>query len=287
MSDQSGSDSLAAAYAHCETSLRADDDDRWRAILLAPDAARKHLHALYAFSQEVARVRALAHEAMAGEMRHQWWRDALTGAARGDVRGHPVAAAILDTIDRFNLPTQALLDLIDARTFDLYDDPMPSLAQLEGYCGETSSSLLRLASIIIANGADPGAADAAAHAGVAYALVGLMRALPWHARSGQVFLPKEILDSHGVTRDDIVAGRGGPGLLGALADLRAIAADHLGKFRAERAAIRTDARAAFLPAALVEPYLAKLAKVRDPLRETVELSPLRKMWSLWRASRNS
>ena len=32
------------------------------------------------------------------------------------------------------------VDLIDARIFDLYDDPMPSLNDLEGYCGETSSA---------------------------------------------------------------------------------------------------------------------------------------------------
>ena len=78
------------------------------------------------------------------------------------MRANPVAAALDDAIVRFRLPRQALVDLIDARAFDLYDDPMPTLADLEGYCGETSSSLIRLGSLILADGSDPGAADAAA-----------------------------------------------------------------------------------------------------------------------------
>ena len=155
-------------------------------------------------------------EALAGEIRLQWWRDALQGEARGDVRANPVAAALDDTIVQFRLPRQALVDLIDARVFDLYDDPMPSLNDLEGYCGETSSSLIRLAELILADGADPGAADAAGHAGVAYAIAGLLRAFPWHARRGQVYVPADLLARHGVARDDIVTGRGGPGLRGAL-----------------------------------------------------------------------
>lgn len=283
MSDSS-SDALAAAYAHCAELVRTHDNDRFRATLFAPAEKRGHLHALHAFSHEIASVRAKARDPMAGEIRHQWWRDALSGEARGDIAANPVAAALLDTIKRFKLPRQALIDLIDARTFDLYEDPMPSLGQLEGYCGETSSSLIRLASIILADGIDPGGADAAGHAGVAWAMVGLMRALPWHARAGQLFIPKDMLDRHGVTRDDIVAGRGGPGLIGALADLRAVARGHWDKYAEQRRMIAPAARAAFLPVALVPAYLKKLAGAHDPLSEIVDLSPIRKMWILWRAS---
>ena len=79
---------LASAYAHCESLLRAEDDDRWRAILFAPAESRPHLHALYAFSLEIARVRANAGDPMPGEIRYQWWRDALEGAAQGRKRAH-------------------------------------------------------------------------------------------------------------------------------------------------------------------------------------------------------
>src|SRR3954470_10141420 len=166
-------DQLPFSYAHCETLLRGGDPDRFWATLYAPAEKRPHLHALYAFNFEVARVRDSVREAMVGEIRLQWWRDALQGEARGEVKANPVAAALDDTIVKFCLPRQALVDLIDARLFDLYDDPMPSLNDLEGYCGETSSSLMQLSSIVLADGKDPGTADAAGHAGVAYAITGL------------------------------------------------------------------------------------------------------------------
>ncbi len=275
---------IAAAHAHGDALVREFDDDRWRATLFAPAEARPHLQALYAFNHEVAKVRESVRDPMPGEVRYQWWRDAILGAARGDVDANPVAAALRDTVARFRLPAQALTNLIDARVFDLYDDPMPSLADLEGYCGETSSALMRLASIVIADGDDPGGADAVGHAGVAYALTGLMRALPWHARRGQVYLPKDVLDSHGVTRDDLVSGRGGPGLHGALSDLRAVARKHLAAYRRDASDLAPSVRTACAVTALVEPSLAAMEKPGvDPLRHIVALSPLRKMWRLWRA----
>ncbi|MBF9232392.1 phytoene/squalene synthase family protein [Microvirga alba] len=271
------------AYAHCEGLVRDGDPDRYWATVFAPADKRGHLHALYAFSLEIARVREAVREALVGEIRLQWWRDALQGEVRGDVRANPVAAALDDTIVKFRLPRQTLVDLIDARIFDLYDDPMPSLNDLEGYCGETSSSLIQLASIILADGSDPGSADAAGHAGVAYAITGLLRAFPWHARQGQIYIPADILARHGVVRDDIVTGRGGPGLKNALADLRAVARRHVQQARALRSTISPQVAPAFQGLALVEPYLRAMERRSyDPFNTQVELAQWRKIWAFWR-----
>src|SRR3712207_4274556 len=134
-------------YAACEGLVRDNDPDRFYAALFAPAGKRAHLFALYAFSLEIARVREAVSEPMPGEIRLQWWRDALQGEARGDVRANPVAAAIDQTIVRYRLPRSALVALVDARVFDLYDDAPPTITDLEGYCGETSSVLIRLASL--------------------------------------------------------------------------------------------------------------------------------------------
>ncbi|HST93393.1 MAG TPA: phytoene/squalene synthase family protein [Microvirga sp.] len=273
------------AFSHCESLVREGDPDRYWASLYAPADRRPHLHALYAFNFEVARIREAVREALVGEIRLQWWRDALQGEARGDVRSNPVAAALDDTIVKFRLPRQALVDLIDARVFDLYDDPMPSLNDLEGYCGETSSSLIRLSSMVLAAGRDPGSADAAGHGGVAYAITGLLRAFPWHARQGQVFVPADILARHGVVRDDIVTGRGGPGLRAALADMRAVARRHLDQVRTLRGTVTAEADPAFRPLALVEPYLGQMERRDyDPFRTPVDLPQWRRIWALWRGA---
>ncbi|MCP8939337.1 squalene/phytoene synthase family protein [Alsobacter sp. SYSU M60028] len=268
--------------------VRENDPDRWLATLFAPADKRAGLLALYAFNLEIARVRELVSDPLPGEVRFQWWRDALEDKARGDVRGHPVATALLEAIGRYRLPRQALLDLIEARTFDLYDDPMPSVGALEGYCGETSSALIRLASLVLAGGDDPGGADAAGHAGVAYAITGLLRALPWHASRGQVYLPADLMARHGVGREDIVSGRDSEGLRAALSELRDLARHHLDETRARIRETPAEIAPAFLPVALVSSYLARMER-RDyhPFRTRVELPRWRAIWLLWRAARSA
>jgi phytoene synthase len=271
------------AFTHCEAIVREGDPDRYWATLFAPADRRPYLHALYAFNFEIGRVRESVQEPLVGEIRLQWWRDALQGEMRGDVRSNPVAAALDDTIVRFRLPRQPFVDLIDARIFDLYSDPMLNLNDLEGYCGETASVLVRLASVVLMDGHEPGGVDAAGHGGVAYAITGLLRAFPWHARRGQVYVPADILARHGVVRDDIVTGRGGPGLEGALADMRRVARRHLSQARTLSAAVAASALPAFRPLALVEPYLAQMERRDyDPFTTMVDLPQWRRIWALWR-----
>jgi phytoene synthase len=274
------------AYAHCESLVRERDQDRYYASLFAPAEKRPHLFALYAFSTEVARVRDAVSNPMPGEIRLQWWRDAIEGTARGDALANPVAAALEDTIVRFRLPRAAFVDLIDARVFDLYDDPMPSTGDLEGYLGETSSSLMRLASLVLAGGEDPGGAEAAGHAGIAYGLTGLLRGLPWHARNGQLYVPKDILERHGVTRDDVVLGRGGPGFRAALADMRDVVRTHLARLRDLHDTIPPAIAPAFLPTAVVPGYLARMERPGyDPFATVIDHPGWRKLIALWRAAR--
>ena len=87
----------------------------------------------------------------------------------------------------------------------------------------------------------------------------------------------------GVVRDDIVTGRGGPGLKGALADLRAVARRHLQQARALRSTIPNAAKPAFQAVALVEPYLnAMERRDYDPFQTVVEVPQWRRIWALWR-----
>ncbi|MBK9082975.1 MAG: squalene/phytoene synthase family protein [Rhizobiales bacterium] len=276
---------LAAAYAACADDVKLFDRDRWLADLLLPEPAREACFALHAFSAEIARVRETVSQPSLGEIRYQWWREAIEGARPGEASANPAAAALLDAAERFRWPRQALLALIDARVFDLYDDPMPDLAQLEGYCGETVSALFRLASLALAGGRDPGGAAACGHAGVAYGIVGLLRALPWHAARGQCYLPLDMLARHGASREDVVAGRAAPGLLATLAELRAIARKHLGHARAGLTDIRRDARLALAPLGLVPLYLEAMERAHyAPFATVVDAPQWRKQWALWRGA---
>ena len=276
-------DLLPNAYLICGGLVQKHDADRHVAILFAPADRRRHLHALQAFSLEIAGIRAAAKEPMPGEIRLQWWRDILNGEREGEANGHPVAMAIGASIRDNRLPLQPFLDLIDARALDLYDDPPPDWTALVGYCGETSSALFRLASIILAKGEDPGGADAAGHAGVAYALAGLLRAFPWHARRGQVFLPKSLLDAVGLDREDIVSGTDNPQLRAALAEMRGRARDHLAKARALKAGLRPEIGSAFLPLAMVDRYLRPMeSRSYKPYATIIEVAHWLRVWTMWR-----
>ncbi|MFG1395822.1 phytoene/squalene synthase family protein [Roseixanthobacter pseudopolyaromaticivorans] len=280
----SGAPDLETAYSHCADLIRVHDRDRFLAALFAAAAPRRHLMALYAFNLEVARVREVVREALPGEMRLQWWREIIEGLGRGDVSGHPVAAAMLDTIAVCDLPRGALLNLIDARTFDLYDDAMPTLNDLEGYAGETSSVLIQLGAMILLGRADPALADAAGHAGVAIALTGLMRALPLHAGRGQCFLPLDVLERHGLTREDVVKRSSGPGLTAALAEMRARATHHVKAAQAALPSVPVQAIPAFLPLALVAGDLKALGRAGDPFTLIAGVPSFLRAWTLWRAA---
>src|ERR1019366_10426334 len=135
--------------AYCEALVRAADRDRFLAALFAPAEHRGALCALYAFNIEIARVRESIREPLAGEIRLQWWNDAIVGKAAGEVAANPVAAALLAAVARYRLPSELLTGLIAARRFDLYNDPMDKLTDFDDYAEATSSAVIDLAARIL------------------------------------------------------------------------------------------------------------------------------------------
>jgi len=140
---------MQQAFAHCEALVRAADRDRFLATLFAPRERRGALFALYAFNVEIARVREVVRDPVAGEIRLQWWSDVLAGDGRGEIEAHPVASALRASVARYGLPPERLQTTISARRFDLYDEPMATLADLEAYADGASSSLIALAAQIL------------------------------------------------------------------------------------------------------------------------------------------
>jgi len=238
--------------------LRDTDRDRYLACLLSPEAKRSALAALYAFNAELARIRDLVHEPLPGEIRMQYWRDLLEGNAHGSTEANPLAAALLTAVETHRLPRQTLVNMIEARIFDLYDDPMESRTSLEGYAGETASALIQLASLVLSPQDATKSADAAGHAGVAQAISGMLLLMPLHQRRGQVYIPLEILSATGLDRETFLAGTDKPRISAAIEAFAGLGRDHLAKARAS--ALSPVIVPAFLPVALAEPVLVKAQK---------------------------
>jgi 15-cis-phytoene synthase len=274
---------MESAFRHCENLVREADKDRFLATLFAPAECRGALFALYAFNVEVGSVRERIREPMAGIVRLQWWRDVLDGTR--DAGGHPTAGAVREVVSRHALSIDSLHALLEARTFDLYDDPMPGLAELDAYARDTSSTLMALAMQILGNLATAGP-DPAVPAGIAYAVTGLLRALPLHSARGQVFVPDELLRRHGSSREAILSRRTSVGLASALGELRCHARRQLEAVREPLAALPTRLVPALLPVALVGLYLNQMDRADyDPFATRIEVPQWRRQWVLWRAAR--
>ena len=273
----------SATFAAAE--LRASDRDRYFATLVLPEAARPALTALYAFSADIASVRDRAKEAAAGEIRLQWWQDALAGEGHGAVRANPLADALLDTIAQYGLPVAALVRLVEARRFDLYDDPMPDMAGFEGYAGETASVLYQLGAMILNEGRPVEPGDAAGHLGVAHALAGHLRAFGYNASKGRIVLPRDVFATCGVRDADIRAGTPSENLSVALTRFADIATDHLRKADAAIATLPREFRAVFAPTALLRAQLRRL-DLDTPFALQPDLADWQKIavlgWWRWR-----
>jgi phytoene synthase len=271
-------------FTHCATLVRDADRDRFLASLFAPAERRDALLALYAFNIEIARVREAAHEPLPGEIRLQWWREVIDGERGGEASANPIAAALVAVIERHQLPAATLGDLIEAHRFDLYDEPMAQLADLENYARKTAAALLALAGQIL-NGGEPDLMRTAAEpAGIAQAIAGLLQALPMHVARRQLYVPVEMLARHGATSDEILARQASAGVKAALAELREVARAHLRAAHQNVMALPDAALPAFLPIALTRPSLDRLER-GDPFSPG-ELPPWRRQWLIWRAARN-
>ncbi len=269
------------AFAYCAELVRKTDRDRFIAALFAPPQHRSALHALYAFNAEVARVRDMAHAALPGEIRLQWWSEVINSERGDEARANPVAAALLSTVERYRLSPDKLIDLIEAHRFDLYDDPMASLDDLEAYASRTSSALLACATQIL-TGTD--AEAICLPAGIAYGLTGVLRAFPQHVARRQLFLPADLLERHRVHLHDLFAGRSSAGLIATLAELRDLARRQLRAADNLVATLPRDAIPALLSLTLVRRSLDRLE--RSPPFAPAEIPPWRRQWLIWRAARN-
>lgn len=275
----------ADANDHCENLVREADKDRFLATLFAPAEHRPALYALYAFNVEISRIRDVAREPMPGEIRLQWWREVVEGGRVEEAQAHPVASALRAATAHYHLPAQVLADFVEAHSFDLYDDPMPSLAHAEAYAVKTASALFGLAATVLQGQAFTDD-TLARHAGIACAFAEQLRLFPHHAARRQLFVPLDVLQRHGVNPEDIFAGQSSPGLKAALAEMRLHIRGHLASARELLATAPAAALPALLPLSLVRPSLQRMeARGYDPLAVT-DVPQWRRQWALWRAARH-
>lgn len=245
---------VTAEQSQCAAEARAHDPDRWLAALFVPEARRAHIHALIAFNLELARVADQVSQPLLGQMRLQWWREALEAIRGGRPRQHPVALALTDAVTAFSLPTELLHGMVDARELDVAGGPPASLAELVAYGEATAGSLNELMARVLGIG-DQETLARLRQLGGAVALLGLLRAFPFHAMRGRIFLPRDLIEAEGLTADRLRQEHHAPALARIARQVSAEAAKRLSTL----GPVEQRSLPLFLQARLARLYLRRLA----------------------------
>lgn len=274
------------ATAFCADLVRGRDFARYASTLFVSPDERRALLALYAFNVEIIRVRDQVTQPLPGEIRLKWWSEVLAGEGSDGVEGNPVVSELQLAIRHFRLPTEPLMRLIEEHQFDLYNEPMPTLAALEGYVADTSSTLFALAARIAAA---PSAEieHLARHAGLAQGFAQVIAALPRDAARRQLFVPVQLLARQGIGVEAIFAGKQTPPVRAALDQLIGEARHHLDTALALLSDVVPQARPMFLPLAIVRHDLVQMSRADSDPFVPRTASRLSALWTLWRASKSN
>ncbi|MBL6933276.1 MAG: squalene/phytoene synthase family protein [Rhodospirillales bacterium] len=176
----------------CAETVHRLDRDRLMCTTLAPVEKQAPLLALLAFNMEIATIPELVSETIVGEMRLQWWRDTIEQLYSGKRLDHPVALGLAEAIRDFDLTKSLFDDYMDGRSFDLYGQAPASLEELESYGGKTAGSLNELMGEVLLADLTKEHRATVRHAGIAWALSGLLVAAAFHSRLGRSYLPADV-----------------------------------------------------------------------------------------------
>lgn len=267
------------------------DPLRYPAVLFLPEGIRDHAAALWAFHAETLSIPDRVSEPTPGEIRLQWWREVLLSQRQEEAAASPLASALLAVISQHGLPAAGFERYLDARIFDLYNDPMPDRTALEAWAGETESFIFQMIAILASGGSGQATgslfADACGHGGVAAALASLLRSLAIDRQAGRGHVPDDLLSACGLDRAEWQAG---PGLEherheAVITGLCAMASEHLANARSAIGQLPREIRPAFLPLALVPPTLKRVRRLGSRLLDApIVLNPVSVNLAYWKTA---
>lgn len=204
---------------------RSLDSDRYLASLFADGALQPALWALIILNAEIARTREMVTDTTLGLIRLQWWRERLNAITQGKINSdHPVLEFLSHT--RISFSADDFDNLIYAREFDL-ENVLPSdQAGMNLYACATNTPLLNLFATVL-NIEQKEYDDLA----IAYGLIGLLRAIPFHASQHRCYLPQSEIEKYNIKLETLFLGHAQHGFSELCADILDVAQMHLKKAR--------------------------------------------------------
>ena len=247
-----------SGLSYCGKDIKKNDYDRYLTCLFAPEKSRENLFSLYAFNQEIAKTAEVVSEPLTGMIRLQWWRESIDGLYEGKPRKHAVIEALAKAIHDHSLGREKFDKLIDAREFDLEDENPTNLISLEDYVEKTSSTLIEIAVEITSSSENETIKQASKSMGLAWGMLGIIRAIPFHAAKNRIYLPQDLLSKYGVMKSELLELKSTSGLREVTRILTDRLCEHLQHARSYHGKLSKEAKSPLLIGTLADQYIKRL-----------------------------
>ena len=270
---------------YCQDKAAKSGSSFYYSFLFLPPEQKQAIIALYAFCREVDDVVDECDDPSLAGIKLNWWREEINNLFDNKPQ-HPVTQALTTSIERFNLPKEHFLEIVDGMEMDLDQFTYESFKDLSLYCYRVASVVGLMAAEIF--GYDDRLTLKYAHnLGMAFQLTNIIRDVAEDSMRGRIYLPADEMKQFGVEVDDILK-------LNMTDNVRALI-----EFQAQRAkeyyqkafdllpkADRFKQRSGLIMAAIYHETLNEIERDGfNVLNQRISLTPLRKLWIAWRSAR--
>lgn len=270
---------------YCQGKAASSGSSFYASFRFLPEQKRRAITALYAFCREVDDVVDECQNIDVARQTLNWWRAEVSALYQGKAT-HPVTLALQNLLNDFHLVEEHLQEIIDGMEMDLDIHHYPSFKELSLYCYRVAS-VVGLLSAEIFGFNNRNTLKYAHDLGMAFQLTNILRDVREDAERGRIYLPQDELARFGVSRQDLTQ------------PVTSDAIQALLKFQAARARGYYKKALNQLPdedrytqrvgLIMAEIYQTLLDEIEDDqyrvLEHRIKLTPLRKIWIAWRASR--
>ncbi len=184
---------LDESFAWCQSLTKRTAGNFYFSFLTLPPHQLRDMCVLYAFmrvTDDLGDDLALSVEQRQTALQN--WRQELDAALAGTLAEHPVFPALVDLVDRQQIPAEYLQAVIEGVEMDLNPTGFETFAELADYCYHVAGAV-GLCCIHVWGFEGEEALQLAVDCGMAFQLTNILRDLGEDASMGRVYLPREDL----------------------------------------------------------------------------------------------
>lgn len=263
---------------YCTDKCRSSGSSFTSSFRILSKERREAMTVLYAYCREVDDVVDECSDGNVARTTLNWWRGEVASVYTGKPT-HPVCQALVPVVQRYQLPQELLLEIIDGMEMDLDQPRYADFKSLQLYCYRVAS-VVGLLSAEIFGYTDRETLKYAHDLGIAFQLTNIIRDVGEDARRNRIYLPMDEMQQFGVTAADILNARETENFQKLMAfQIERARRYYQQAFSHLPATDRKAQRAGLIMAAI---YQAVLDEVEHSgchvLKERVSLGPAYKLW---------